>query len=49
MNRGNVKDHELAKAFLSSDIPLWKLDNECLKTFLKTGTGQNIPSESLIR
>jgi len=42
-------NHELAKAFLAADIPLWKLENECFKTFLKTLTGQNIPSDSLIR
>jgi len=35
-------NHELAKAFLAADIPLWKLGNECFKTFLKTWTGQNI-------
>ena len=42
-------NHELAKAFLAADIPLWKLENESFKTFLKTWTGQNIPSDSLIR
>ena len=42
-------NYELAKAFLAADIPLWKLENECFKTFLKTWTGQNIASDSLIR
>ena len=28
-------NHELTKAFLAADIPLWKLENECFKTFFQ--------------
>ena len=40
---------ELTEAMISADIPFWKLENLSFTNFLKKWTGQNVPSESLIR
>lgn len=40
---------ELCNAFVSSSIPLWKLENPVLKDFLQKYTKENVPSESSIR
>ena len=41
--------HDLATAFLSADIPLFKISNPDLKSFLEKYTQKNISSESLLR
>ena len=40
---------ELTRAFIASNIPLWKLNNEPLKKFLQSRTGQNIPNHTTLR
>lgn len=37
------------QAFVSADIPLWKLTNPVLREFLEASTGKPIPDESTIR
>ncbi|KAG7161110.1 CGG triplet repeat-binding protein 1-like 11 [Homarus americanus] len=40
---------DLCKAFVSADIPLHKLNNKCLKSFLEQYTGKKVPDESTLR
>lgn len=40
---------DLCRAFLASDIPLWKLHNTTFNTFLQKYTGKHIPDQSTIR
>lgn len=40
---------DLCKAFISADIPLWKLENPILREFLKKYTNEQIPNESTLR
>ena len=40
---------DLCKAFIDADIPLWKLGNQSLKSFLNKYTERNIPDESTLR
>ena len=40
---------DLCNAFVSSGIPLWKLENPALKDFLRLYAKENVPSESSIR
>ncbi|KAG7160244.1 hypothetical protein Hamer_G029594, partial [Homarus americanus] len=40
---------DLCKAFVLADIPLHKLNNRCLKSFLEQYTGKKVPDESTLR
>ncbi|KRX35235.1 hypothetical protein T05_7684 [Trichinella murrelli] len=40
---------ELCMAFIDAGIPLWKLENKSLRSFLEKYTKQHIPSESSLR
>ena len=40
---------DLCEAFLCANIPMWKLENPKLKSFLETYTKKNIPNESTLR
>lgn len=40
---------DLCKAFIDVGIPLWKLENESLKKFVKKYTQKTIPNESTLR
>ena len=48
-NSGNSFSLDLCKAFVDADIPLWKLENASLRSFLEKYTKQQIPHESTIR
>ena len=39
----------LTRAFIASNIPLCKLNNEPLKIFLQSWTGQDIPNHTTLR
>lgn len=40
---------ELCSAFISANIPLWKVNNTKLKTFLEKHTNKRVPDESTLR
>ena len=40
---------DLCAAFVSANIPLFKLQNEALKNFLQKYTGKTVPDESSLR
>jgi len=40
---------DLCQAFVSANIPIWKLTNSNLRNFLEKYTNETIPSESTIR
>jgi transcriptional regulator of met regulon len=48
-SRHSTFSSELCKAFVDAGIPLWKLENESLRSFLTKYTKQHIPSESTLR
>lgn len=45
----NIFNEQLCKAFLSADIPLFKMRNTHLKNFFEDYTRYKVPSESLLR
>jgi hypothetical protein len=40
---------DLCRAFIGADIPLYKLNNPCLKQFLEQYTARSIPDQSTLR
>ncbi|PSN36124.1 hypothetical protein C0J52_25502, partial [Blattella germanica] len=40
---------ELCSAFISANIPLWKVNNTNLKIFLEKYTNKRVPDESTLR
>lgn len=48
-SRVNTFAKDLCRAFLSADIPLWKLTNDELRRFLEKYTNEAVPDESTLR
>lgn len=49
LSKVNEFSRDLCAAFLSADIPLWKLTNSDLRCFLEKYTKERVPDESTLR